>query len=457
MWESRSGCRSAAFSSAVGSLGCGRSILPLRRTYVSESKSRVLQLTVLHRIVQEAVLAKHLILGCGGKRISWDIFHAAASLCFLEGRSDRRAAITDERTQKNILQLGKLRQNRTSVGFVPSDDMFTLLQLFHQKNVTNPRDRLFALLSMATDGTETRLLPNYTATEEKVILEYATVFVEKGRALDLLYQARLAWLRDKLPSWLPKLTAAEYPSTLRAWGAGYKAGGPRANDFVKDVRNVELNDTVLTLEGYRVDWIARLGDHASNTGNVLLYLDDIFDAINEIYPPQEHDAARCRVPLGDPRVTPQGDWDPKHGPAGAYQALREYMTRYPADTWKSLSKTEMARAGNALTDTGHLLRSMAPFMEAALEFAEVFRPASAIVCETGGSRVGIVPMTAAIHDQVVVFRGAEVPYLIRESEARDGTFLAVGECFVDGIMHGELFDGRGSGRTAVRLQRFKLR
>lgn len=78
-----------------------------------------------------------------------------------------------------------------------------------------------------------------------------------------------------------------------------------------------------------------------------------------------------------------------------------------------------------------------------MEFAEAFQPASAVCCETTASRVGVVPLTAAIHDQVVVFRGARVPYLIRESEAKDGTFRAAGECFVDGVMHGEPFDKHG--------------
>ncbi|RYP35690.1 hypothetical protein DL767_003711 [Monosporascus sp. MG133] len=417
-------------------------------------------------IVQEAVLAAELTIGCGGETIPWEVFHAAVSFCFMQELWDRetKCFIADERTQKNILYLGNLRAQARKAGSGELDSMFRLLQLFHQKDVTKPRDRLFALLSMSNDRREGRLEPDYESCEEDVIMKYAAVFVDQGHALDLLYQARRAWERKGLPSWVPRLTADEYPRTVAGWNKKFKAAANAPYD--KNVSKPEVcnNNKVLCLRGYRIGRIARLGGFASNTSDVILYLEDIFHSIDAIYSSKsdkERMKVKCRLPIGNTLKSSTARWDPEDEKAPrmvAFRAMLHYMNRYLGTSHSNSEAREIreaARADNVVSDSGDLRRRMWPYLQTAMEFAEAFQPASAVVCETDTNRVGIVPQEpcSQVGDTIVIFHGARVPYLVRESGP--GTYRAVGECYIDGAMYGEVFDSAATGSVPAD-QEFRL-
>ena len=61
------------------------------------------------------------------------------------------------------------------------------------------------------------------------------------------------------------------------------------------------------------------------------------------------------------------------------------------------------------------------------------------------SRFSWVHKHSKIGDKIVVFRGARVPYVIRELE--NGNYNLIGECWVQGMMEGE----------ALELPEFKWR
>ncbi|RYP38014.1 hypothetical protein DL767_002742 [Monosporascus sp. MG133] len=407
--------------------------------------------------VQEAILASDLIIVCGGENITWDVFQEAASFIFRKELVDKNTEffIADETTQHNILHLKKFRIEAQERGFRKSDTMFTLLQLFHQRDVTKPRDRLFALLSLAKDKDD-RLKPDYEASDEEIIMKYGAAFVEKGYALELLYQARAAWERHGLPSWMPKLTSSVYPKTVAGWGRVFRAGANVPDDKTLDGEKL-LGGNNLCLHGYRAGKIIRLGNIACNTSNVVFYLADIFRFIDTVYgswPEKERAEAKCRLPVGDAlrSATVSGSWHPDSEEArreDAYLALVEYMDQYLETshlTSEAWALREAARAGDVVSGGGDVRRRMWPYLQTVTEFAEVFKPASAVVCETDMGQVGIVAQhSAQVGDTVVIFRKAKVPYLIRES--RPGFYQAVGECYIDGIMYGEVFNASKAQRV----------
>ncbi|RYP86403.1 hypothetical protein DL770_004908 [Monosporascus sp. CRB-9-2] len=407
-------------------------------------------------IVQEAVLAAELTISCGGETIPWEVFHAAVSFCFMQELWDRerKCFIADERTQKNILYLGNLRAQARKAGSGELDSMFRLLQLFHQKDVTKPRDRLFALLNMSNDRREERLKPDYESCEEDVIMKYAAVFVSQGHALDLLYQARRAWERKGLPSWVPRLTADEYPRTVAGWNMEFKAAGNAPVDKDLSKPRVCNNNTVLCLRGYMIGRIDRLGNFASNTSDVILYLEDIFRSIDAIYSSKSDKArmkVKCRLPIGNTLKSSTARWNPEDEKARrtvAFRAMLDYMKRYlgkPHSNSEAREIREAARADTVVSDSGDLRRRMWPYLQTVMEFAGAFQPASAVVCETDTKRVGIVPQEpySQVGDMIVIFHGARVPYLVRKLDS--GMYRAVGECYIDGAMYGEVFDTAATG------------
>jgi hypothetical protein len=58
---------------------------------------------------------------------------------------------------------------------------------------------------------------------------------------------------------------------------------------------------------------------------------------------------------------------------------------------------------------------------------------------TSNGHVGLGPLDAEIGDQICVFYGGQVLYVIRENEQKPG-YTFIGECYVDGLMDGEAFE-----------------
>jgi hypothetical protein len=52
------------------------------------------------------------------------------------------------------------------------------------------------------------------------------------------------------------------------------------------------------------------------------------------------------------------------------------------------------------------------------------------------SGLGLAPSAAREGDKICLFFGAQVPFLVRKTE--DGLYQFVGECYVHGIMDGEV-------------------
>ena len=57
-------------------------------------------------------------------------------------------------------------------------------------------------------------------------------------------------------------------------------------------------------------------------------------------------------------------------------------------------------------------------------------------CITTGGRLGMVPETANFADEVFVFSGGRVPFLLRPRT--DGRYTLLGQCYIDNCMDGQL-------------------
>ncbi|OTB06446.1 hypothetical protein M426DRAFT_20900 [Hypoxylon sp. CI-4A] len=68
---------------------------------------------------------------------------------------------------------------------------------------------------------------------------------------------------------------------------------------------------------------------------------------------------------------------------------------------------------------------------------------------TSNGFIGFGPSTLKAGDKIVVIAGADVPFALRPRADGDG-FTLVGECYVEGLMHGELFQ-KGTGWTEVKI------
>jgi hypothetical protein len=96
-----------------------------------------------------------------------------------------------------------------------------------------------------------------------------------------------------------------------------------------------------------------------------------------------------------------------------------------------------------------MVETSKPHAVASSDFWEIFRRAQPFItsityklkgrrfCVTRKGYIGLVPIETKTGDEIAVFDGATVPFVLRQAEKGDGAFYLIGECYVHGIMKGE--------------------
>ncbi|KIW89714.1 uncharacterized protein Z519_09870 [Cladophialophora bantiana CBS 173.52] len=391
-------------------------------------------------IVQEVILASQLTLVCGDDRIPWRQFYDAAKYCDDQASKSQLSVVFPKNGHLTaIVSLGEFKTSYEEGGPEARQDLHTLLRVFKLTESTSRRDKLFALLSLAKDGTNKGFRPDYKSRFKDVVLQYAKVFVEEqGRGIDLLYQARLSATPGKssLPSWIPSWASpTAYPETISNWaGAGhFRAGTDKTAEM-------QISRDILTVRGQVVDSVAKIGKWTSTT-DMRRYLGEIFAFIDDLPADtaEERQNLKWKVPIGAATKPTKGDWGDDAGRA-SFRAMAEYLEFEEGqdDSWKREQRKIRVNATNPLPlrQLDILLQQLWPYLNTAMDFAEILSPAMA--CTTLGKRVGIIPRTAHEGDVIAVFYGCAVPFLLRKrDDGHDHNYQVVGECYVHGIMHGE--------------------
>ncbi|KAE8445510.1 hypothetical protein EG329_013273 [Mollisiaceae sp. DMI_Dod_QoI] len=310
---------------------------------------------------------------------------------------------------------------------LPLIDLITFLEA---AEATNPRDRLFALLSLANDLDEEELQllrPHYKEEVKSVVCRYASVLVRKGYCMKILYHTFMQPEPNNLPSWIGDWITPVNPISKKTHIAFkeldiYKSGGDsRPNARIGDAPDV------LIVSGGLVDTIdcVGIGPIMARTGGPLLptlvnaaldNVDAIFETLSSYPTGESLFEIKWRTLIAN--KTPH-----THGEAPEWYG--DLFRR-----WRDEIK------GMTVAPTEKDLYSVAP--------EEYFFALSYVstqkLCRTRYGYVGLVPTSAEVGDHVCVLSGAIVPFVIRDSDERPGMFRMVGGCYVHGIMKGEAFE-----------------
>ena len=92
------------------------------------------------------------------------------------------------------------------------------------------------------------------------------------------------------------------------------------------------------------------------------------------------------------------------------------------------------------TETG-IQEQSAPYIDpVVLSFISTFSHGRRFA-RTERGRLGSMPRFSAVGDKICLFDGGSLPYVIRPRG--DGTFTFIGDCYLDGVMYGEVMvEGR---------------
>ncbi|KAI0189064.1 heterokaryon incompatibility protein-domain-containing protein [Astrocystis sublimbata] len=403
-------------------------------------------------VIQEIALSREVVLHAGGGvEVPWpELAHLAFNIELLGimrlgnlefGKSGLEVSLSPLHCVGCVYTVQLYRQYSTLLDGVLASLMF---------NCTDPRDHVYSLLNMGTIGPS--IVPDYTASDGEVFRRFAIAMLVEGQNLKLLslatedsshLDAEVKRL-EGLPSWVPDLRLertermVSYTIRPQAFFAGGR-GKPMLS--ISDDQNIlvckgRVIDTVKTVTASLVEML--LADRPELKGLTWQNLEDpdperrtrrfsnwlhrcyraAFGSENAVDPSEERMAAFARTMVCD------------------LDLMRNRMPAELIATFPQYIAWARERAEAKHGDVGHHPFSFDKW-SATIDECLLVWPWRFKFVVTDDDRFGNVPLNTRPGDRVCVLLGGEVPFILRPTER--GTYTLVGECYVDGIMDGELF------------------
>jgi len=260
---------------------------------------------------------------------------------------------------------------------------------------SDPRDRIFAVLGLAHDGTEFDAFPDYTMSYEDVYTKATRKFLNQGR-IDILSYCQFP--RDgSIPTWVPDWRSPTFnPNTYipPPTNLSFLASG---NSVAR--QKISYHDSgSITLRVVLVDVIKEFGSvwnpnwlESLQPENTLKYLAEVkaFTVQSPLTSRGSEDMETSRIAIAD------------FGCADDPETQRETLACYP----RLLNELSMATSWVQRYETIHV----EPWYKRALRLLHSRRP---FISNSG--LVGLAPSHVQVGDMICIFLGGHVPYLVRK-------------------------------------------
>lgn len=286
---------------------------------------------------------------------------------------------------------------------------------------SNPRDRVFALLNLASDvGEFSRSFIDYTKSCEQVYTETAMTLLNQGH-IDVLSYCQFPKTFTTLPTWVPDWNMQiRNPCAQPPWFTKFRAS---ARTLPK--QHVSQPQTgQLSIQGVSVDIIEECGDlwdpnwlQPVDHVAALSYIDNVLALC------KKSPRIGMREELSDAvRIATEDavHFNDEESDAAFPQYIQDFVEAYQSLKTSINSGKKKVAPHSWLLQSLLRLHSRRPF-----------------ITRTGF--VGLCPDHAAPGDLVCILFGGITPYLLRPDQ--EGAYTIVGEAYVHGIMYGELFKG----------------
>jgi hypothetical protein len=384
-------------------------------------------------IIQEIVMAPHLSLRCGGIELDRSVIEN--TLHFLS--SSLLITLTSLHKAKQALSM--IATARMAISALAESEPWTLMKVLwvtRSFGASFPRDRLFAFLRVIKARHDSFLVPDYKSSNAELYTRWAAhSLVEEPPFMCLsLACPSQSLLGESLPTWVPD------------WGAATSYKCISQNVSFKTLTGfppyIRLSDCQnhLTLSGVRLDTIRAVGSKqawkdewapmgTATPGHLEIpllskeFIDEAEDIVTEAFSPHEYSFEMFWRTL---------IFNTTHGgQSTSSQAPPEY-----AQSFKAYREVVDLLIRRAAGDKRSLYLK-------ALDFDQAF--ASYVGGRkfgiTQGLRMGMFPNTTELGDVIFAPMGANVPFVLREAGNRRHTL--VGECYLYGVMYGELVEEPG--------------
>lgn len=434
----------------------------------------MLELSYFTRVwmVQEVSVNKTIHVVYGGQLINWDTLTSVVTTILMANNFsllvEDSAVVGRKRTRLlNGASLILLNKVRAAVQQGDRPDLADLLVWCLPFQSTDSRDKLYALWSLAIDGYDALVTPNYSKSTTQVYIDIGSYLVLHDNAiLRVFCCAGIGWKRNTvgLPSWIPDWTAgnrallAYFPKFVNP--SSYRASGDLAPSTCRI-----LNDDKLELDTIVLDTIQYIG---SEFERPLVPVDGpqaiSLALMPERFLPWVHEARDLVMQsLGDSYL-PTGQskedafWRTLVADVATYAVGGDRTFARPApnmygayyNCWmdgfvgiESAYASYKATGGGMPVPLSDWIRQSAFWVNDAQ-----FRCMSRRIAISRNGFMGLVPPETKPGDHIAIIPSISTPYIIRPvpkirvKDRKD--FCLVGECYVHGLM-----DGQGADQAMV--------
>ena len=364
---------------------------------------------------------------CGKRRIDWDSLYQA-NYCLYQAMLQIDFTKFSQIGNGNLYYLMDLKYTRQNPSIHGPLNLLRLLSTAYLFHATDPRDNIYSILAIATDGSHKDLQPDYSRPVEEVYERFAMHMIKHNNNLDVMGYCFLE-KNFSLPSWVPDWSVRHIPTPFpkrfvqgekgeKIYGATYNACNSRPADAA-----FSNDHHIMAVRGIVFDVIEEISEHRSATTD-----EDIA---------REGELARSwtQFALGS---TP-------HAPYAAKGTILEALQHVLCADIDDDSE-ECAERGKSVQ--WHTLESGQPnsfSRPMILHKTSRFRR----LIKTSRGYLGIASMYAKIGDAVCLLFGGKVPMVLRRLGP---CWECISECYIHGIM-----DGEAVRDAAAEVEVFMLR
>ncbi|KAJ3528242.1 hypothetical protein NM208_g7335 [Fusarium decemcellulare] len=408
-------------------------------------------------VIQEAVYARQLLVVCRNQTIHFDelsnlaraLFHSGLALVIETVLHEINPRYAEVLTNFLVIQQIRATINPTLAPKSPGPNLSDMVAVGQAFACSDKKDHVFAMLGLAADYLDPDVKarsaffpsPDYALTSDQVFTRYALYELLDKRCLDLLSLRSHRQPGSTLPSWVPDLSALKSLSYLANEGSElFRAGGSN-----KPITNV-ANDRFLHLTGYVVDHVTSLQpledlmplernlDRPEDTERTTREFSKWLKRCQEFVRGGEAEMSDAQFEIFWRVMIRECNSIGQRAPAELSRVFASYLRS--AD---GILKGEVSQE-----DREESLRHLAR-VEPQLKRTCHYR-----LCHTKEIRLGVVSRSVELGDVVCIFIGAQVPHVLRPTGK--GTYELMGECYLHGVMDGEVLAAENMAAETIVLE-----
>ncbi|KAE9369199.1 hypothetical protein N431DRAFT_560090 [Stipitochalara longipes BDJ] len=389
-------------------------------------------------VIQEIVMAPHLTLRCGDIELDRSVVELILDF-FVNSPLNTFDKL--QKSKKALRMMGTVRAAITTFDLSKSWTLMEVLWVTRNFGASISRDRLFAFLGIINASNDSFVVPDYDSPDAELYIQWAahSLIGERPFACLSLACPSRSLIGENLPTWVPDWGAATVYTCLY-WNCSFKT-------LTCSSPHIHLSHCrkYLTLSGVQLDTLQVVGnkqawkDEWLPKGNALPEPLEVPFLSNEFI--QEAKAIAMEAfPLHEfpfemlwrtliANTTHGGDSTSSQAPPEYAQSFKAYC--------------ELANhllSGDAVQVTRGLFLKAMDFDRAFSSYAGGRKFGI-----TKGLRMGMFPNTVQQGDIIFAPLGSSVPFVFREAE--NGLYRLVGECYLHGVMYGEVAEELGWERN----------